>query len=106
MTEKIALDRRLADEIVRIILSHKKASKILLFGSRARQDGKKTSDIDIAIVDRDWSGKDINLVKNALEDQLKTPLMIDVVNFYTLGKPELKDRILKEGKVLYGSNPD
>jgi hypothetical protein len=36
-----------------------------------------------------------------LEEALKTPLKLDVVNFYDIGKEALKDNILKQGKVIY-----
>ena len=98
-----SFNHSLAQQIVRIILVQKEARKILLFGSRARGDARQTSDIDLAIVDERWSDTDINLAKNALEEELKTPLKIDLLNLYTLAKPRLKQTILKEGLVLYES---
>lgn len=97
------LDPSLKQKIVRIILGYKDVQRILLFGSRARGDSKPTSDIDLAIVDKNWSDTDINLAKNALEENLKTPLKIDLLNVATLEKPRLKQIILKEGLVLYES---
>lgn len=89
------------EQIVRIIIEYKKPEKILIYGSRAKGSFKKTSDIDIAIFAKDWTNKDINLVKHRLDEELITPLKVDVVNFYDLEKKSLKGNILKEGRVLY-----
>ena len=43
------VDNAVAKQIIKIILSYKKAEKIVLFGSRAATNFKRTSDIDRAI---------------------------------------------------------
>ncbi|MBI2095937.1 MAG: nucleotidyltransferase domain-containing protein [Candidatus Omnitrophica bacterium] len=91
------------ESIVRILLEQKTIEKILLFGSRARKDYKSTSDIDIAIVDAQWTDRDINLAKDALEEKIKTPLKIDLVNYHGLKNERLKQHILGDGQVLYDS---
>lgn len=100
------LDAEILKQIVALVLRYKKPERIVIFGSRAVNNFKKTSDIDIAIFAKDWTGKDINLVKNLLEERLKTALKIDIVNFYALTKEKLKANILKEGKVLYDPRKD
>lgn len=67
---------------------------------------EKTSDIDLAVFARDWQDKDINLCRDALEEEIKTPLKFDLVGFYGLSKEALKKKILKEGVVLYESGKD
>jgi len=91
------------EAIVRILLAQKAVEKILLFGSRARNDHKNTSDIDIAIVDAHWTDRDINLAKDALEEKIKTPLKMDLVNYHRLKNKRLKQHILEEGQTLYDS---
>lgn len=88
-------DGRLKDIIFRI-LSVDQPDKIVLFGSRARQDNGTTSDFDIAIF-----GK-VNLAKihDCLEDAA-TLLNIDVIAFDEIGNKKLKNKILKEGVILY-----
>jgi predicted nucleotidyltransferase len=95
------MSKALLDKIIKIILSHKKTKKILLFGSRAKETNNGTSDIDLAILDKNWSDKDINIVKHYLEEYVKTPLKFDVVNYYNVSKKKLQENILKEGKVIY-----
>lgn len=98
------LEKSLLDKIINVILEYKKPEKIMVFGSRAGTDFQATSDIDIAILDRTWTDKDINIVKNNLEENLKTPLKFDVLNFYNISKDKLKNDILKNGKVIYGKD--
>lgn len=95
-------------QIVSIVLAHKPVEKIVIFGSRARQDARRTSDIDIAVFARDWTDRDVNLVHDRLEENISTPLKFDVVSFYNISKESLRREILREGRTLYesGSHTD
>ena len=97
------LSVNLSKQIVEKILSCKKPEKIVLFGSRATGNEKKTSDIDIAIFGKQWTDRDINMVRHHLEEKIKTPLKFDVINFYSIAKDELKNNILSQGVILYES---
>lgn len=98
----MGIDKELLDEIINLIVRHKKPEKIILFGSRANGDFKKTSDIDIAVVGKNWTDRDIDTVKHNLDELIKTPLKFDVLNFYEITKDRLKKNILQKGKVIYG----
>ncbi|MBU1007449.1 MAG: nucleotidyltransferase domain-containing protein [Candidatus Omnitrophica bacterium] len=98
------LKKSLLDDIIDVILKYKKPEKIMVFGSRTGTDFRASSDIDIAIFGRAWTDKDINMVKNDLEENLKTPLKFDVLNFYNIDKDKLKDDILRKGRVIYGED--
>ena len=69
---------------------------VILFGSRARGDYKRVSDIDLAV-------KGGDLVRFALdvEEETSTLLKFDVVNLDGSIQEELRDSIEKEGKILY-----
>lgn len=75
--------------------------KIILYGSRARQDNCERSDIDIALVcsqakDNDWF-KVLDIV-----DQADTLLKIDCVRFDTLPmESSLRKSIESQGIVVY-----
>lgn len=70
--------------------------RVILFGSRARGDYRRTSDIDLAA-----SGE--NVVRFALdaEEETSTLLKYDVVNLDGCVQEELLESIRKEGIVLY-----
>jgi len=96
-----SFDKKILEQIVKMIIEHKKPEKVLIYGSRARGVFKEISDIDIAIFSKDWTSTDINLIKHQLDENIKTPLKIDIVNFYQLKKENLRKNILKEGRILY-----
>jgi predicted nucleotidyltransferase len=98
------LNKTLLAQIVKIIVSYKGAEKIVLFGSRAKDAFSKISDIDIAIFAKDWSDRDINIIKHKLDEEVKIPLKFDVMNFYSLSKKSLKQNILKDGRIIYEKN--
>lgn len=75
--------------------------KIILYGSRARGDFQKRSDIDLAIICPDAQESDWRVVLDIIENA-DTLLSIDCVRLDTLDKDNpLKEAIMKDGIVLY-----
>ena len=70
--------------------------KVLLFGSRARGDFKRTSDIDLAV-----AGGDFLRVALDVEEETSTLLEFDIVDLNRCMQQELRDSIEKEGRVIY-----
>ena len=97
----MALDENLLNRIRDVVLGFRKPEKIILFGSRGRGEGGARSDVDIAIVAPGWTDRDFNLLRDRLEEEVKTPLKFDVVDLARLEKQNLKETILKEGRVIY-----
>lgn len=90
------VDEKINGDIINVFKKYKDINKVYLFGSRARGDYKKTSDIDLAID----SKEDITLkVLRDLED-LRCILTFDVVNINFIGK-ELKNNIIKDKVCIY-----
>lgn len=71
-------------------------NKVILFGSRARGDFWRASDIDLAV-----SGGDITRFTLDVEEKTSTLLFFDVVNLDKHVSPKLLESIQKEGLVLY-----
>jgi hypothetical protein len=90
-------------KIVTVIRSVKEPDSIVLYGSRARGDSSKTSDIDIAIFGKDWTDQDLNKSRHQLEEQVKTPLKFDVLHYESVTNSRLKRNIETTGRVLYES---
>ena len=72
--------------------------KVILFGSRARGDYKKNSDIDIA-VDLKLPFREERKLKEKIEE-LSGIYSVDLIFFPKINE-NLKKHILKEGVVLY-----
>ena len=70
--------------------------KVILFGSRARGNFHRDSDIDLAV-----SGGNIDLFRLAVEEETDTLLAYDVVNLDRTSNEELLDVIRKEGVIIY-----
>ncbi len=70
--------------------------KVILFGSRARGDHRRASDIDLAVC-----GGNISRFVLDVEEETSTPLRYDVVNLDSAVQKELKEAIEAEGRVLY-----
>ncbi|MCI9125841.1 MAG: nucleotidyltransferase domain-containing protein [Eubacterium sp.] len=70
--------------------------KVILFGSRARADFHKTSDIDLAV-----SGGNKTMFYLDVEEKTSTLLMFDMVDLDADIQPELRDSIVREGVVIY-----
>ncbi|MCD6412525.1 MAG: nucleotidyltransferase domain-containing protein [Elusimicrobia bacterium] len=99
-------NEELLSQIIKVIQNYKEPEKIMLFGSRATGTAKKTSDIDIAIFGKNWTDSDNNIINDILNEELDTALKIDVLNFYDIGKEQLKKDITEKGVVLYESGKD
>lgn len=70
--------------------------KVILFGSRARGDYRRVSDIDLAV-----RGGDIARFSLDVEEETSTLLKFDVVNLDAAVQPELLAAIKKDGRVIY-----
>ncbi len=77
--------------------NHKNILKVMIFGSRATNQYRNGSDIDLAI----W-GIDIDDIKIKMDlENLQTPYMYDVINYDKLEKEELKKHIDTKGQLFY-----
>lgn len=82
-------------EEIRDLARRYNIDKVILFGSRARGDFRRTSDIDLAV-----SGGDTVLFSLDIEET-GTLLEYDVVNLDGSVQDELLKAIEKEGIILY-----
>lgn len=96
---KMLTDTGLSEKVINSICDVARdnhVKKILLFGSRARGDYYRASDIDLAAY-----GANISRFRLDLEELVPTLLTFDVVDM--TGKPSKRilDTIHREGRVLY-----
>lgn len=92
----------LDEDIIKSILKvgdKYKIDRITLFGSRARGDNKKTSDIDLAVYsDDDYNDK--GSIYFEFED-IDTLLKLDIVFIDSNTDKKLIENIEREGKIIY-----
>ena len=89
------IKKQVLDEIL-MAAEKNNIEKVILFGSRARGEYRKTSDIDLAV-----SGGRIAHFQADIEEEVSTLLSFDIVNMDGSVQEELVDSIKREGKVLY-----
>ena len=89
------IKKQVLDEIL-MAAEKNNIEKVILFGSRARGDYRKTSDIDLAV-----SGGRIAHFQADIEEEVSTLLSFDIVNMDGSVQEELVDSIKREGKVFY-----
>ena len=89
------LDIRIQNEIITQAKMYH-IGKVILFGSRARGDNKEKSDIDLAV-----TGGNVTGFRLAVDDEVRTLLMFDVVNLDEPVKKLLLQSIEREGVILY-----
>ncbi|GGD57790.1 nucleotidyltransferase domain-containing protein [Lacimicrobium alkaliphilum] len=75
-------------------------NKVLLFGSRASNNFKPYSDIDLAVCGSRLSEEDFTHLWNEL-DALPLAFKLDVLHLDTLTNTSLKQKILAEGTLFY-----
>ena len=83
------------DEIIALAKKHS-LEKVILFGSRARGDYQRASDIDLAVY-----GGNVTEFALDVEEYTSTLLFFDVVDLNKNLQIEFRESIKKEGKVLY-----
>lgn len=92
----IGLGAELLNQIISAIRRHANVKRIILYGSRARGDYGRASDIDIAVECQDKNG----FVRNLIDDEVRTLLKLDIVNLADVNE-KLRHEIDEEGIVVY-----
>ena len=73
-----------------------KVEKVILFGSRARGDFRRTSDIDLAVKGGDFINFSLDV-----DEETSTLLMFDFVDLNRSIQQELRENIEREGRIIY-----
>lgn len=96
MENKTGLKSEFLKELHAQILSFPGVEQILIFGSRARGDYKKYSDVDLAIFGEQVSFETMGRIREFLEEY-PTIYHFDLVHVDKQNNEKLKATILKEG---------
>lgn len=94
------LPERFLSELTNYCVTDPSIEKIVLFGSRARGDFNKRSDIDIALYTTNITSSEQNMIEDKILS-IPTHLKIDIVFFDRLTKDKLVNNIERNGVILY-----
>lgn len=98
---KFGLDEKVIESIVDIFKKYEQVERAVIYGSRARGDYRKNSDIDIALFGDELTFS-INTKIFYDIDDLYWVYKIDLVNMNSLKEDDkFKQNILKEGVEIY-----
>ena len=89
----------LYDDILSVIKDFN-VKKAILFGSRARNEYKSNSDIDLAFIFNN-NDKDNFIKMQAKLEELNTLYKFDIVDLKSLKDSRFKEEILKDGIVIF-----
>ena len=91
----LGIDDSIEQDIISIAIKND-IKKLILFGSRARGDFKRTSDIDLAV-----AGGNISAFAVQEDEEVSTLLEFDIINLDGRVQKELLESIRREGVLLY-----
>ncbi|GIO21428.1 nucleotidyltransferase domain-containing protein [Oceanobacillus sp. J11TS1] len=94
------IEQKIKDQLSNVGHRINTINKIILFGSRSVGDHTPKSDIDLAFVAPNMTKEEWVELTFALEEELDTLLFLDLIK-YEDAPEDLKDEIMKNGKVIY-----
>jgi len=98
--DKTGLKSETISELKNVFASHPEIEKVIIYGSRAKGNFKKGSDIDLVLVAPQFTLTDLNKIENHLDDLL-LPWKIDLALFHQIENPDLLEHINRVGIVFY-----
>lgn len=94
----------LSDDVLRkirtVFAQYPQIEQVILYGSRAKGNFRKGSDIDLTIKGEEVSLTELLKIENQLDDLL-LPYKIDLSLFHQLEDPDLVAHIARVGVMLY-----
>ena len=93
--KKTGISNKVIEEIQNIALKNH-VNKVILFGSRARGDFYKKSDIDLAVEGGNFLGFSMSV-----DEETSTLLEYDIIELDRGISEKLKDSIKRDGVVIY-----
>lgn len=94
------LDTKYMEMIRSIFSRYPEVEKVILFGSRAKGNYKRGSDIDMAVTGEGVAKNTFSSLQGEFEDSL-LPFFVDIISYSGIANSELKEQIDRVGKVIY-----
>jgi len=91
------IEKHIIDMILLEISKHKEICDILIFGSRAKGNFRKGSDIDIAVKGKDISFELVTRLKTKFNQKMLIPYHVDIVHYDTISSKDLINHIDRIG---------
>ena len=99
---KFGLQEETIDSITGCLAKNHRIEKAIIYGSRAKGNYRKGSDIDLVLKGESLNINDVLKLENEL-DELLLPYLFDISILHQIKNPELLEHINRIGKVFYKS---
>ncbi len=97
--EKFGLDPEVISKILKVLYSNSKVDQVILYGSRAKGNFKKGSDIDLTLKGEEVNSHLVFNLETQLDD-LMLPYLIDLSAYGEINNPSLIEHIDRVGILL------
>jgi len=94
------LKTEVIDRINGVFRKYPEIEEVILYGSRAKGEQKKVSDIDLTLKGESLTESILSMVRSDLDDLL-LPYMIDISLLGNISNPDLIDHISRIGREFY-----
>ena len=101
MGSKFGLKQTDLDAIVSILEKHSNIESAVIFGSRAKGNYKKGSDVDIALKGELLNSDIIHQISYWLNEESLMPYKFDILNYRTINNQDLVEHIDRAGIEFY-----
>ncbi len=98
--ERFGLKATVIAQINHILASFPEIERAVIYGSRAKDNYKAGSDVDLALMGNRLTETRLLELETRLDDLL-LPYKLDLCRFHALGNPQLIDHISRVGKDFY-----
>jgi uncharacterized protein len=95
------LDEREVSNIIKASEELPEIEEVAIFGSRAKGNFKKASDIDLAVKGKSITDSTLKRLSGRLNEEMPMPYFFDVVHYESIRNQDLIDHIDRVGIVIY-----
>lgn len=95
---RFGLSKADIDLILSVLSDIKNLKQVVVFGSRAKGNHKKGSDIDLALKGEKINQADLKRASFKLNEELPLPYHFDLVHYESISNSELKEHVDRVGK--------
>lgn len=88
-------------EIIQTLQKYPAIDEAIIFGSRAKGNHKKGSDVDIALKGENLDYEMISTISFELNEESSLPYYFDIVHFDEITEKKLTEHIDRVGRLLY-----
>jgi len=87
--------------LLELFIRHPEVEEVWLFGSRAKGNHKKGSDIDLAIKGKHCNPDLALTIANQANEELPIAYQVDVIDYSAIDNHDLQEHIDRAGKLFY-----